>query len=110
MTQQKPVRIVLIMVSLMAMGFIFGGSAVASPPIQSADDKTTGNQIESTKYGWTQYTNGNYVRDIAVDDDGILWAATGGGVIAWNPATDEAIVCTRTTATLLLPALCLTPV
>jgi len=40
--------------------------------------------------GWRMYTNGNYVRQIALDDDGVLWAATGGGVIAWDPAGGDA--------------------
>jgi len=40
--------------------------------------------------GWRMYTNGNYVHEIALDDDGILWAATGGGVIAWDLASGDA--------------------
>jgi ligand-binding sensor domain-containing protein len=36
--------------------------------------------------GWHIYSNGNYVREIAVQD-GFLWAATGGGVIAWDIST-----------------------
>ncbi len=38
--------------------------------------------------GWYMYTNGNYVREIAVQD-GFLWAATGGGVIAWDMSSDD---------------------
>ncbi|MDY7080121.1 MAG: hypothetical protein SXV54_24840 [Chloroflexota bacterium] len=38
--------------------------------------------------GWHIYSNGNYVRQIAVHDD-FLWAATGGGVIAWDMASDD---------------------
>ncbi|MDY6876579.1 MAG: hypothetical protein SWK90_10330 [Chloroflexota bacterium] len=38
--------------------------------------------------GWHIYSNGNYVREIAVQD-GVLWAATGGGVIAWDLASDQ---------------------
>ena len=34
------------------------------------------------------YSNGNYVREIAVYD-GILWAATGGGIVAWELASGE---------------------
>ncbi len=39
--------------------------------------------------GWHIYSNGNYVREIALHD-GYLWAATGGGVIAWDMASGEA--------------------
>jgi ligand-binding sensor domain-containing protein len=38
--------------------------------------------------GWHMYSNGNYVREIALHD-GFLWAATGGGVIAWDLASNE---------------------
>ena len=38
--------------------------------------------------GWHMYTNGNYVREIAVQDD-FLWAATSGGVIAWDMTSDD---------------------
>ncbi|HNT74417.1 MAG TPA: hypothetical protein PKH77_05290 [Anaerolineae bacterium] len=40
--------------------------------------------------GWYQYTNGNYVRDIAVLED-VIVAATGGGVVIWNIDTEEII-------------------
>jgi ligand-binding sensor domain-containing protein len=39
--------------------------------------------------GWHIYSNGNYVREIAVHD-GLLWAATGGGVLAWDMASGDA--------------------
>jgi len=45
---------------------------------------------EAGPAGWRMYTNGNYVREIALDDDGTLWAATGGGVIAWDLSSGEA--------------------
>jgi len=32
---------------------------------------------------WTNYTNGNYIRDIAVEGD-YIWCATIGGVVRWN--------------------------
>jgi ligand-binding sensor domain-containing protein len=40
--------------------------------------------------GWHVYSNGNYVREIALDE-GTLWAATGGGVVAWDVASGEAV-------------------
>ncbi|MGD1994707.1 MAG: two-component regulator propeller domain-containing protein [Anaerolineae bacterium] len=44
--------------------------------------------------GWRMYTNGNAVRQIAQADDGTLWAATGGGAVAWDLASGEATVYT----------------
>jgi ligand-binding sensor domain-containing protein len=38
--------------------------------------------------GWHIYTNGNYVREIALLD-GVLWAATGGGIVSWDVASGE---------------------
>ena len=35
--------------------------------------------------GWTTYTNANYVRDMAFDRDGNLWAVGSGGIVEWNP-------------------------
>ncbi|MBN1290230.1 MAG: hypothetical protein JXB48_00190, partial [Candidatus Latescibacteria bacterium] len=32
---------------------------------------------------WTTYTNGNYIDDIAVYDD-YVWCATSGGIVRWN--------------------------
>jgi ligand-binding sensor domain-containing protein len=32
---------------------------------------------------WHNYTNGNYVNALAVDDQ-YIWAATAGGVVRWN--------------------------
>jgi ligand-binding sensor domain-containing protein len=39
--------------------------------------------------GWYQFTNGNYVREIALSD-GVLYAATGGGAVVWDAATGAA--------------------
>lgn len=39
--------------------------------------------------GWYQFTNGNYVREIALNE-GFLYAATGGGAVVWDLATGEA--------------------
>ncbi|MGD9099814.1 MAG: hypothetical protein PVF45_04985, partial [Anaerolineae bacterium] len=44
-------------------------------------------ELESGIYN---YTNGNYVREIALYD-GVLWAATSGGVVAWDLATGDAV-------------------
>jgi ligand-binding sensor domain-containing protein len=38
--------------------------------------------------GWTVFTNPDFVRGIAVYD-GIIWAATSGGVVAWEEKTKE---------------------
>lgn len=39
--------------------------------------------------GWTMYTNGNHVTGLAWHE-GTLWAATEGGVVAWDPAAGTA--------------------
>lgn len=41
--------------------------------------------VSGLEPGWSYYTNGNYVRGIALDGN-TLWAATGGGVVAWDLA------------------------
>ncbi|NOX61737.1 MAG: hypothetical protein GXP42_07310 [Chloroflexi bacterium] len=38
--------------------------------------------------GWYTYVNGNAVLDIALHD-GLLWAATAGGIVVWDPASGE---------------------
>lgn len=81
---------------------LFGGGGVPAPttavqpteapptkaPAQETPAPPTPTEAPSPEAGprpgWRMYTNGNYVREIALDDDGILWAATGGGVIAWD--------------------------
>jgi ligand-binding sensor domain-containing protein len=35
---------------------------------------------------WESWTNGNFVRDLALGG-GVLWAGTEGGAVRWNPAT-----------------------
>lgn len=37
---------------------------------------------------WRDYTNGNFVRELFVQDD-CIWAATGGGMVRWNRSTNE---------------------
>lgn len=39
--------------------------------------------------GWAVYTNGNHVNDLAVQNN-TIWAATNGGVVAWNRSTNAA--------------------
>jgi ligand-binding sensor domain-containing protein len=46
--------------------------------------------VSGPESGWYIYSNGNHVREIALHD-GTLWAATGGGVVAWNVASGEAV-------------------
>ena len=40
--------------------------------------------------GWRVFSNANFVNGLAVHD-GILWAATEGGVVAWDLANDQAV-------------------
>ncbi len=39
---------------------------------------------------WSQFTNGNRVYDLLFDN-GLLWTATSGGVVVWDPATGQAL-------------------
>lgn len=59
--------------------------APTDTPEASEDIPVTEIDLES---GWYQYTNANYVRDIAVLED-VIVAATGGGVVIWNIDDDE---------------------
>jgi ligand-binding sensor domain-containing protein len=38
--------------------------------------------------GWTTYVSINEVRDVAFAPSGSLWAATGGGLVEWDPGTE----------------------
>lgn len=40
--------------------------------------------------GWAMYTNGNNIREIALEG-GTLWAATGGGIVAWDLAAGTSV-------------------
>jgi ligand-binding sensor domain-containing protein len=52
------------------------------PPVDAPSD------VELVS-GLYHYTNGNQVREIALHD-GVLWAATGGGVVAWDLSSGAA--------------------
>lgn len=41
---------------------------------------------ETPEPQWTLFTDGNAVRDLAFGAGGTLWAATNGGLVAWNVA------------------------
>lgn len=47
----------------------------------------TGNSIDANENRWRSYTNGNFVNE-AIVEDGIVWAATDGGVLAWDTDAD----------------------
>jgi len=40
-------------------------------------------KVETQDQVWTNYTNGNYVNDLAFEGN-YLWAATEGGVVRWD--------------------------
>jgi len=48
-----------------------GGGKTPTPPL-------------STHPGWTSYTNGNFVKDLAFDASGALWAVGSGGAVRWD--------------------------
>jgi len=64
----------------------------------------------SPSKGWTFYSNGNYVVDLTVLNN-TIWAATGGGVVAWNRSNNAAtrystldgLAANRTTAVVNCP-------
>jgi ligand-binding sensor domain-containing protein len=63
----------------------------SAPPTDTPAPPTpTPEPTPAVEAGWHIYSNGNYVREIALHD-GILWAATGGGVVAWDVASGEAV-------------------
>jgi ligand-binding sensor domain-containing protein len=59
------------------------------PPTETPEPPTPTPEPEPVvEPGWYIYSNGNYVREIALAG-GTLWAATGGGVVAWDLASGE---------------------
>ncbi|MBN1484800.1 MAG: hypothetical protein JXA37_08770 [Chloroflexia bacterium] len=65
-----------------------GGSPVETPvPPPPAEVGPTVTPVPKPaaelESGWTIYSNGNTVQELAYHD-GLIWAATGGGVVAWN--------------------------
>lgn len=63
-------------------------SAASSPAAKNtATPASPGAQAPTSPSGWTVYTNPDYVRGLAVE--GLtLWAATLGGVVAWDLTSD----------------------
>ena len=63
-----------------------------SPPIATAQPLSSETPLPpptpTSEPRWTLFTDGNAVRDLAFRVDGTLWAATAGGVLAWN-VTDQ---------------------
>jgi ligand-binding sensor domain-containing protein len=60
--------------------------------------------------GWSVYSNGNQVTDLTVINN-TIWAATGGGIVAWNRSNNagvkyttlDGLVANRTTAVVYCP-------
>lgn len=63
--------------------------AAVEPTAAPTEVKPTPAPVVQLPKGWYEFTNGNYVREIALYD-GFIYAATGGGAVAWNSATGEA--------------------
>jgi len=64
--------------------------SVEGPPIQPpAPLPSVDAPVVELESGLYHYTNGNFVREIALHE-GTLWAATGGGVVAWDLSSGDA--------------------
>jgi len=87
--------ITLIIVSL-ACGLFGGGeeSEKSAPGVDAPKEEKE--EVAVPEYepgyepGWRIFSNANFVNGIAVYD-GVLWAATEGGVVAWDLASDQAV-------------------
>ncbi|MCA9980770.1 MAG: hypothetical protein KDD89_08055 [Anaerolineales bacterium] len=67
-----------------------GGSNSPTPASNATNTSDLDDTIPADEVGWWLFTTGNDVRDLAYDEvNGLLYAATGGGLVQWNPATGE---------------------
>ena len=89
----------LILASLACSLFSRGDGDAREPETsleQDAKAPDNGSESSDPQYepgyepGWRIFSNANFVNGIAVHE-GTLWAATEGGVVAWDLATDQAV-------------------
>ncbi|MEW5870855.1 MAG: hypothetical protein AB1894_16400 [Chloroflexota bacterium] len=64
------------------------GPAGAATP-EPTPTPVTGEGEGLVEFGWTVFSNGNYVNSLALQD-GHLWAGTGGGVVDWDLGSGQA--------------------
>ena len=82
--------IALLIITSLACSTLTGGSG--SDPSETG--VIPGQESNGTQYapgyepGWKIFSNANYVNGIAIHE-GTLWAATEGGVVAWDLANDQ---------------------
>jgi ligand-binding sensor domain-containing protein len=60
-------------------------------PIPAATSTSLPSLPSNNRRGWTSYTNGNYVKDLVFDRDGMLWVASAGGVVRWDLESHESV-------------------
>ena len=82
-------RIVLAPTAVLPLGVVLlAASSVTCAPAITATrvDQAPGSPAArmSRHAGWTSYTNGNRVRDLAFDANGALWAVGSGGAVRWD--------------------------
>lgn len=88
--QAKHVVALLAVFSLVLTGCATGlpEPASSATPANSIAIPSTTTVATSTAPGWTSYVSINDILDLAFSPDGTLWAATGGGLIGWDLATE----------------------
>jgi ligand-binding sensor domain-containing protein len=91
------VLIVVILISL-ACGLFGGGEGGGGDRNETETDVLADEEEKAAapeykpgyEPGWRIFSNANFVNGIAVHE-GVLWAATEGGVVAWNLNNDQAV-------------------
>lgn len=58
-------------------------SATVPPATATSQPTATPDPLANLASGWQQYSNANYINALIVHDN-ILWAGTGGGLVAWD--------------------------
>lgn len=92
--------LILLVIASLACSLSTGGDGDAKKPEapleQDAGASEDETEASAPQYeagyepGWRIFSNANFVNGVAVHD-GVLWAATEGGVVAWDLETDQAV-------------------
>jgi ligand-binding sensor domain-containing protein len=89
--KSQPSKLILCTLFLALAGTACGGAEkTVAPTAANPQEKPTAAAAVEIPKGWYQFSNGNYVREIALYD-GSLYAATGGGAVVWDLATGESV-------------------
>ena len=62
-------------------------ATIAPAPTEPAPTPTA-DPLANVASGWRQYSNANFINALTVHDN-ILWAGTGGGLVAWDLSSDQ---------------------